>query len=124
LLLRGASARQNLCPADQQARVDAKRIAEKAEHDDGADPETAAAPAGDAKAAIHTPAVFNVVAARHFIETHVPISSSRSECTYYGSIAGTSIATTGVTLGQPPKKERAPQKARAPIAEGWGGWGE
>src|SRR5262249_36338873 len=75
LLLRTASARQDLGAADQHARVDTQPIADKAEHDDGADPEAASAP-GDAKAAtpILAPPVFNVVAARQLIETHFPLS--------------------------------------------------
>src|SRR5262249_47473498 len=75
LLLRSASARQDFGAADQHARVDTQPIADKAEHDDGADPEAASAP-GDAKAGtpILAPPIFNVVAARQLIETHVPLS--------------------------------------------------
>jgi len=75
--LRTASARQDLGAADQHARVDTQPIADKAKHDDGADPEAASAP-GDAKAGtpILAPPVFNVVAARQLIETHFPLSYS------------------------------------------------
>src|SRR5262249_19540896 len=73
LLLRSASARQDLGAADQHARVDAQPIADKAEHDDGADPEAASTP-WDAKACTFAPPILNVVAAGQLIETHFPIS--------------------------------------------------
>src|SRR5262249_51038947 len=75
LLLRGSSAGQNLGAADQDARIDAEPIADKAEYDDGADPKAASTPR-DAKArpAVLAPPIFNVVAARQFIETHFPLS--------------------------------------------------
>src|SRR5262249_1548516 len=61
--------------ADQHARIDTQPIADKAEHDDGADPEAASAP-GDAKACTTAlaPPILNVVAARQLIETHFPLS--------------------------------------------------
>jgi hypothetical protein len=73
--LRSPSARQNLGTADQHARIDAQPIADKAEHDDGANPE-AASTSGDAKActAVFAPTIFNVPAPRQFIETHFPPS--------------------------------------------------
>jgi len=79
LLLRTASARQDLGAADQHARVDTQPIADKAEHDDGADPE-AASTSGDAKACtpVLAPPILNVVAARQFIETHFPPSYART----------------------------------------------
>jgi hypothetical protein len=77
--LRSPSARQNLCTADQHARIDAQPIADKAEHDDGANPEAASA-SWDAKACttVLAPPILNVVAARQFIETHFPPSYART----------------------------------------------
>src|SRR3984893_19020449 len=62
--------------ADQDARVDAEGIADQAEHDDGADAETAAAtdrkpePAAAHAAARVVATVFDVVAAAKIIVTH------------------------------------------------------
>src|SRR5262249_53283992 len=77
--LRSPSARQARGAADQHARVDPQPIADKAEHDDGADAEAASAP-GNAKActSVLAPPILNVVAARQFIETHVPLSYVRT----------------------------------------------
>src|SRR5499427_2801541 len=98
LLLRSPSARQDLGAADQHTRIDAQPIADKAEHDDGANPE-AASTSGDAKActAVLAPPILNVVAARQFIETHFPpsyarMSAARSWATAFASSKG--IATT------------------------------
>src|SRR6516164_3763313 len=77
LLLRSPSARQDLGAADQHARIDAQPIADKAKHDDGANPE-AASTSWDAKACTLAPPILNVVAARQFIETHFPSSYART----------------------------------------------
>jgi len=67
--------------ADQQPRVNAERITDQAEHDDGADAETAAADRkADAAATAHSAAtvvatVFDVVAATEIIVTHGAVPS-------------------------------------------------
>src|SRR6202034_4010580 len=73
---RRAAAVENLRAADQKPRVDAERITDQAEHDDGADAETAAADRkAKAAATTHSAAavvatVFDVVAATEIIVTH------------------------------------------------------
>src|SRR4051794_27705370 len=81
LLLVSAAAADHLSAADQQARVDAERVADDAENDDGADAETTAteretkaAPAASAIAA----AIFDVVALRQIIKPHSFLLSPRS----------------------------------------------
>jgi hypothetical protein len=87
--LRSPSARQNLGTTDQHARIDTQPIAHKGEHDDGADSE-AASTSGDAKTCttVFAPPIFNLVAARQFIETHFPLSHSR---TFAWSVARLSV---------------------------------
>ncbi len=71
-----AAAGEDLGAADQDARIDAEGIADQAEHDDGADAQTAAAhrQAEPASAAAHAAtavaAILNVVAAAEIIITH------------------------------------------------------
>src|SRR2546429_4785593 len=81
LLLRTAPARQDVGAADQYVRIYTEPPTEEAEYDDGADAEAAALPTRNAKAparsvaAILTPSIFDVVAARQLIETHFSLSS-------------------------------------------------
>src|SRR5262249_29210526 len=75
LLLRAASARQNVGSADQNAWIYAEPPAEETKYDDGADPHPSP-PTGNAKAAaVLAAAVFDVVTTRQLIETHCPLSS-------------------------------------------------
>src|SRR6266576_2304222 len=75
LLLRTASARENVGPADQNAWIYAEVPAQKSEHDDGADPDPTP-PTGKAKSAsVLAVPVFDVVATRQLIETHFQLSS-------------------------------------------------
>src|SRR5262249_30645532 len=69
LLLRTASARQNLSATYQHARVDTQPIANKPEHDDGANPKAPAA-SGNAKACTTgiAPPILNVLAPRQLIQ--------------------------------------------------------
>src|SRR6202043_2986626 len=76
-----AAAGENLRAADQDARIDPERVADKAEHDDGADAEPAAAHRkAEAAATAHSAAivaatVLDVVAAAEIIVTHGGLSS-------------------------------------------------
>ena len=76
-----AAAGENFRAADQDARIDAEGVAEKAEHDDGADAEPAAAHRkAEAAATAHSAAavvatVIDVVAAAEVIVTHGGFSS-------------------------------------------------
>jgi hypothetical protein len=76
LLLRTAAALQHLGTPDQQSRIDTKKIADQAEHDDRADPETAAASRNPRATPAPTP-IFYIFTLRHFIETHGPFSSEQ-----------------------------------------------
>jgi hypothetical protein len=64
----------HLGAADQDARVDAERPTDQAEHDDGSDAQAAApdrnTDAAAAVAAVFTTAVFDVVAAAEIVPTH------------------------------------------------------
>src|SRR5438309_1313870 len=70
------AASEDLGAADQDARIDAEGVADQAEHDDGADPEPAAAhrktepAASTSAAAIIAATVFDVVAAAEIIVSH------------------------------------------------------
>jgi hypothetical protein len=71
-----AASCQNFRAADQDARIDAERVADQAKHNDGADAEPAAAhrkakaAATAHSAAIVTATIFDVVAAAEVIVTH------------------------------------------------------
>ena len=75
------AAGENFRAADQDARVDAERVADEAEHDDGADTEPAAAQgktetaSATHSAAIIAATVLDVVAAAEIIVTHGGSSS-------------------------------------------------
>jgi hypothetical protein len=75
-LLLLAAARHHLGAADQDARIDPERVADNAEHHDGADAEPATAHAhGQAEAAATAAraiaaAIFDILAFGHIIETH------------------------------------------------------
>src|SRR2546423_968735 len=77
LLIRLSAAGHHLGAPDQDARIDAKRVADDPEHHDRADAEPAAAQAhGQAEAAATAAAaiaaaILDVLAFRHVVETHL-----------------------------------------------------
>src|ERR1041385_445738 len=82
LLVVRAAAADHLGSADQEARIDAERIADDAENDDGADAEAATAHR-EAKSAPAAPAIaasiFNVVALRQIFKAHSFLLSPRRD---------------------------------------------
>src|SRR5262252_148236 len=84
-LLDVRAAGQNFGAADQNARIDAERPADQAQHHDGADPETAAtdreAETATAEAAARfTAAILDIVALLGFVQTHCCAPSPGFRC--------------------------------------------
>ena len=75
LLLRTASARENVGSADQNAWIYAEPPAEETKYDDGAYPHPTPPTPNAKAAAVLTSPIFDVVAARQLIETHFTFSS-------------------------------------------------
>ena len=83
LVLRAAAADHHFGAADQDARIDAERPADQAEHDHGADAEPAAADrntetAATAEAAAAIAVVLDIVAAAKVIPTHLKPSQIKA----------------------------------------------